>query len=340
MGDDLIPEAEPNKGSNEAAPDKKASDERPQNTKKNIPPSHGDVVTEPKSTLFVNAILFGIIESAAFVLWQIADGLTGHVCVFVHWLSLVCISAGPLPATRTAVKCKGRLWFSLVYAFIWLLLAVVAFIIWHPKKPTSEPHFVVLLSTDDTPNEQVALTNKFFQAQYIGGILQTPVPGCVVVPLRVGKPNVLLQFWVKNDSPVLAEYVEVTVSLPTGFLCSVSSEWERVILQEPGGEPRMPELHSWEYSIPHPLHAGNTIYIPQFLVPQTPPPDAPLCSILFRAKDCPAQGVKFFIDFLPIESNAPPLKPFAVIGKPIPGSTNLFLFSAEDVFKGLNGQKK
>ena len=169
---------------------------------------------------------------------------------------------------------------------------------------------------------------------------QATVPGCVIVPVQVGKPNVVLQFWVKNDSPVLAEYVEVTVSLPKDFFCSASSQWERAILQEPSGEADRHELHSWEYSLPRPLHPGNTIDIPQFLVPQTPPPDPQLCSILFRAKDCPAQGLEFFIDFLPIESNAAPLKPFAVIGKRIPGTTNLIIFSAEDVLKGLSGPEK
>lgn len=132
MDDNLISEPESNKGGNEACSDKKSSDKRTQNSKKNLGSEHRNGFSEPKSSLAFSAILFLVIEAAAFILWQIADSLTGYVGVFFHWLSLVCISIGPLPAIREAVKREKRWWLWFAFVIVWLLLAIVAFIIWRP----------------------------------------------------------------------------------------------------------------------------------------------------------------------------------------------------------------
>jgi hypothetical protein len=273
MGDDLIPEAEPNNRSDEASPDKRAGDERPQNTEKNIPASHGDVVAEPKSTLIVNAILFGVIESAAFVLWQIADGLTGHICVFVHWLSLVCISAGAFPATRTATTSKGRVWLSTAYAIIWVLLAVVAYVIWHPKKPEPKPHFTLSLQIDGSPGTVVLTNEYFFQSGMVnvihssnGFLLFNGIAnGCVVIPVQPRESNKVFNFIAENDSPVKVTDLQLAVGFPKDWeLGFDSTKWHAAgeHYTIPGWKLQITNLQFWGAQSPFPLFPNDSVWFP------------------------------------------------------------------------------
>ena len=223
MGDDLTPKAEPNEGGDKGISNKKASDKRPKNRKKNLGSSHGNVVGASKSSLVVNAVLFGVIEAAALVLWQVADGLIGYVCVFVHWLSFICLSAGPLPGVRAAIKREGRLWFWIIYAFVWLLLAVVAYVIWHPKKPEPEPHFVLTLQLGDSAASAVILTNDcFFHAGMVNVITNANrfllfngiANGCIVIPVQLSESNKVFNLIVENDSPIKVTDLQVGVGFP------------------------------------------------------------------------------------------------------------------------------
>jgi hypothetical protein len=81
------------------------------------------------------SFIFVIIEACAFVLWQFADGLHGYICVFVHWVSLICIAAGPVTSGYKFMGRVGRFWLWILYAVACLLLALLAKVVWAPYRP-------------------------------------------------------------------------------------------------------------------------------------------------------------------------------------------------------------
>ena len=74
-----IPPTIPESGDGKTPPEKQPGDKRAQNSKKNVGSAHGNGFTEPKSLSAFSAILFLVIEAAAFILWQIAEIGRAHV---------------------------------------------------------------------------------------------------------------------------------------------------------------------------------------------------------------------------------------------------------------------
>lgn len=238
MADDLIPGMKPKEGGDKASPDEKAGNERPQDSQKNLGSEHRDTLAESKTRLIVSGILFLIIEAAAFVLWQIADGLTGYICVFVHWISLICISTGPLPAARDAIKREKRWWLWFAFVIVWLLLAGVAYKIWRPLPPEPKPHLVLSLQIGDSPDSKVFLTNDFLFARRIvkvgdlpdgAAMLNSFVRGCLVIPVQEGQSNEIFSFSAENRSAVKITDLEAAVGFPKEWKCGLdSAKWHEV----------------------------------------------------------------------------------------------------------------
>jgi len=238
MEDDLIPKSNPNKGGNKTSADENTSDGRTRDPQENLPPPHQHETRDSESSLAIVGVLFLFIEAIAWVLWQIADGVTGWICIFVHWLSLVALSLGPFPALLKVTRVGKRLWFWAACSFIWLLLALLAFVIWQPAKPAPKPHFIVSLQLGDSSTPTVLLTNEsFFRAGMVNVIKETNhyflfngvANGCVVIPVQVGESNKVLQFIVENDSPTRSDGVEVIVGFPLNWKLGFDpTKWERI----------------------------------------------------------------------------------------------------------------
>lgn len=279
MADNLIPESEQEECSNNAPPDEKAGDRCPQNSKKDFHSPHGNELIKPESMFIVNALLFAIIEAVAFILWQIADGLTGYVCVFVHWLSLVCISAGPLPAARRALKREKRIWFWSGCTIVWVLLAVVAHIVWRPKEPGPKPHFVLSLRVGDSAGSVVFLTNEFlsdFQVSPISGnetespLHKVAVSGCLIIPLQPGQSNMVFKFIAENDSPVKVNDLQIAIAFPKDWACLADSKWHSIewSLQVPELFTMDPtNIDVWAMQVPWVLRPGDMMRFPPITNP-------------------------------------------------------------------------
>jgi hypothetical protein len=242
MDDNLISKPESNEGGNKAPSDEKASDERTQNPDQNVGSGNRNVVVEPKSSLVFNAVLFAIIEAIAFILWQFADGLTGYICVFVHWLSLIFISAGPIPATLEVLKREWWRWFWAICAFVWLLLAANAYIVWRPLAE-SKPSLNLVLNTSISPTNLLYLTNDFLISRGRVAVLGwlTSSSEFLYIPVSKGESNVLLKFGIVNDSGEEVDNPEVHIILPE----DVNIYWDEVWLKSSfGTEGRLQLINS------------------------------------------------------------------------------------------------
>jgi hypothetical protein len=219
--------------------------------------------------------MFLVIESVAFILWQVADGLTGHLCVFVHWLSLVCISVGPLQAIREVVKLDWRWRFWAAYASVWVLLAGISWAIWFPPKSPPKPHFLLSLQVGDNPESTVILTNEFLFASQLkrGNALPNGrflfsgyAIGCIMIPTEPGQSNAVLKFTAESDSPVKVKDLQGFVAIPTFWPPLGDSEWKKIDLSLV--IPRqlrleITNLQAWAKQTPWVVSYGDRLSFPE-----------------------------------------------------------------------------
>jgi hypothetical protein len=292
--------------------------------------------SQSRPTLIVTAAIAAL-EGAGLVFWMLAELVHDKNESFLNglflWIAMCFFLSGGAHGLNKAVRSRKTVWS--IFALLCVVLILPLYKYARPKT-SAEANFTVLLSTDDMPSRRVPLTNDFLRTTG----LRDPAPGVlgyVFVPLQLGKSNVCLQFWVINDSPVLAEHARVVVSFPKDFNCAPDAQWAPVMMRGPGFQipAENPARQSWVFGFPVPLLPGEGAKLPPFFVKQAPLTNPKFFSILLRAKDCTAQEIEFSIDFLPIQSNAPPHRPFAVLGRKVPSGTNLMTASPQDILDGL-----
>ena len=120
----------PQESGNENPADKKPSEKRAGNPKKNFVSPNKNKRTKSEVSLTITGLFVVIIEISGLVLWQMADIFHGWKCDLVHWLSIDCFIAGAAIAAHKALNRVKLVWIS--YAVI---CAVVGFVIVQNSRP-------------------------------------------------------------------------------------------------------------------------------------------------------------------------------------------------------------
>jgi hypothetical protein len=137
--------------------------------------------------------------------------------------------AGPIPAILEVIKNKWRFLFWIINVCIWSSLGVLAWAIWMPKSVPS-PKLILALNTSHSPKEVSVLTNDFLYSKNTNSMAFGNTNGYVMVPANIGESNVVLNFFVVNDSSVAVDTIEVMASLPNDVVFLKDIRWAENIL--------------------------------------------------------------------------------------------------------------
>jgi hypothetical protein len=165
-------------------------------------------------------------------------------------------------------------------------------------EPKPHPHFTFSVMVDNNPDHEIQLTNSFF---VFNSYYKNTVPsGELFVSLKPGQSNILLNFGVKNNSSVTAEYIDITVSLPENLGCIADDRWNKAKLDaldvSKFGNPII--MESWGDSLPA-LLPGSWAVLSGIKIPQIKEQQQILVLIMARSKDSPAESIAFILKFMP-----------------------------------------
>lgn len=125
MADSSFPSVPPQEGGDKNRTNKKASEKRAGNSKKNFVSANRDKRAKPESSTTITGLFIVIIEIAGLVLWQMADVFHGWKCDSIHWVSINCFVAGAAISAHKVLKKPMWVWGS--YAAICVLIGFVIF---------------------------------------------------------------------------------------------------------------------------------------------------------------------------------------------------------------------
>ncbi len=258
MSDNLISGSDSDKGGDQTSADEKATKKSDQNPKKHIDPPHPNEIADTKPSYGLVVILFLVVEAAAFILWQIADSVTGYFSTIFHWLSLVCISVGPMPVILKAVKWKWLIPIGVLYVLVWFILGCAAVIVWFPAGPGPSPRFKVSMQIGDSPRETIMLTNEYLHTNTLVTVITNFPDGVSIVggvpaawlaiPVLKGESNVVFTFFAQNDSPFRISNLEFRIGFPADWKVSMdNTKWTRIgaNLVAPGHEFELTNFQFW-----------------------------------------------------------------------------------------------
>jgi hypothetical protein len=190
------------------------------------------------------------------------------------------------------------------------VLTVITFVAWLiPERPKPDPHFTFKLQMDDAPlSDRVELNNSFLVYTDFGkvhGVLEF-----LFVPIQSGKSNAEFKFFVKNNSEIAAENIEVAIFVPKTAQCIPDPAWSKVAPDwifsdtEKIGTIETNEMESFGYRVPNGLLPKDGTELPPIkLSPAQLPlaiPQMPQAVIVeARAKDWSNTAIDFDLCFLP-----------------------------------------
>jgi hypothetical protein len=118
-------------------------------------------------------------------------------------------------------------------AFIASILTIISFFGWLAslspifEKIKSLPHFTFKLLMDDSAlSDRIELTNDFLVYDDFGKI--RPVSGFLFVPIQFGESNAQFDFFLKNNSELTAENIELAIFIPKTAHCIPDPAWSKV----------------------------------------------------------------------------------------------------------------
>jgi hypothetical protein len=306
-------------GQRQGQPDDKSNSGTPQNREDIISP--GDSDNWPRILETLGVFIFG---GFGVGLTEAGFHFGAFLCDFLAvgcGIGLVCHH---IKKTRL-IK---RVW-MLFWPLLFLDFFVFAFLLWHVEAGTekSYPHITFSIRSPQMLENVVELTNDFLVVKNFK-IEGTP-PAKLLFPVT-SQTNVVFILDVKNSGPVAAEYLEITLSVPEEFSCEPNSGWipaeygNSSFVENPAGVMVTNIIKSWVCK-PLVLLPGNSITLPELHFSHVPLQPAggtwnpPVCMVLARAKDSPAQAIWFESIFLLAPSNMPTIIPVVVKGKIIDG---------------------
>ena len=200
-------------------------------------------------------------------------------------------------------------------AFIASVFTIISFVAWlvsllpifERSKPL--PHLTFKLRMDGASLvDRIELTNNFLAYSDFGKVRE--VPGFLFVPMQSGQSNVEFEFFVKNNSEISAENIEVAIFVPKTAQSVPDPAWSRVAPDwifsdtEKIDTVETNEMESFRYRVPHGLLPKDGAELPPiklspFQVPLTLPQMPQAVIIEARAKDWSDTAIDFNLCFLP-----------------------------------------
>jgi hypothetical protein len=268
MGEPIIRPTLPEDGGGKAPADKQPGDNGQHN---DVRTPNGNKGGNTKS-IIISVIVFAAFEALGVYFWQIADALAGNLRIFVHWISLCFLVAGPFSAWHEMVNGSKR-WVWSSYGFACILNGLVALLVWHPTRQPPQPHFTLSLQAGDDPDSIVDLTNDFlFVSEY--SLSRTNSDGrlwfngttraCILVPLSPYESNKVFTVTAENDSSIKVSDLEVAVGFPKDWKCLPDSKWKQIDLSLflPGWKFDFKNLQCWAAQCPYNMFRGDSIHFP------------------------------------------------------------------------------
>lgn len=262
---------------------------------------------------------------------------TDHI-VYGLWCSFIGLAvAFDIPFQYYAQKRpkhRRQVWIS-----YWFLLLAIAgwFVVWsyhisHPAESNLKPvpRLTIVFSTADAPTNRVELTNDFL---VVTNFHHSDICGDLIVPKGLDEPYVKFKFGIRNDSPVTAQTIEVSILLSKEWLCFPDDGWM------PGDPVKLSgqlEMQSWVCK-PEALLPGAGVELPDIRVASFPEFQTNIftpMAIRARAEDSSVEWRVFSVLFWPPSTNYPTIaRPFVVFEPKLPNGLRHFSMSAETIKK-------
>jgi hypothetical protein len=141
-------------------------------------------------------------------------------------------------------------------------------------EPKAQPHFTFSLNTSEATDDGLDLTNSFLSFTNFGKSIISPTCN-VFFPKSLDKSDVGLVFTVINDSPTLAEDVEVAVLINSQLKCLPDIGWmptkNKTLLEltDDFGNWETNKKQVWTCRL-HTMLSSNGLILPNLLLPQAP----------------------------------------------------------------------
>jgi len=198
---------ESNKSGDQGASDEEPGNEGEKDSREEFSPLDMNARVESKPFTISIVVLLTVIAGIGITFWEIADGLHGFGCTFLHWLSLSSAAGGVVASFYKSVENKKWIWLS--FGIASAALAVISYIVWPFQLPWTKPpqthSFKVSAGpTSNTPQER---------QWYVANGVNTPYHCAALISFKNLLPTPLL---------IESYTVEEEVS---------SDKWRRVDLQ-------------------------------------------------------------------------------------------------------------
>jgi hypothetical protein len=185
--------------------------------------------------------IFIALGEIGIILWQLSEKFLPEFPKTANVLLLVAVFCFGGIGVHNIIKSQGfqaefllytrKVW--AVYCLFCVGLSCVFFLAKAPttQNPNNNLHLSLALNTSHSPKDILSLTNDFLYSQnsnsFPFGNVSTAY---VVVPANSGETNILLQFFLLNDSDETVDTVEVLSSLPSDAKFLSSAAWAKNIL--------------------------------------------------------------------------------------------------------------
>jgi hypothetical protein len=262
-----------------------------------------------KVSPIIYLVLIGIGEAAIYV-WILAEKLSAFPrlrdgCLF---LAMLCIGAF---GVHNVIKSKE---FQKHYSGrgkkVWIGYGVLCtamlgvFVVSSRHTESPKPHFRIMLQTAGAPfSDRAELTNSFLEYRTFNKVVMFPL-GLVLIPKSSEQSDADLTFILLNDSQIIAEHSEFTVSFDAKVRCVPNSTWINTEFNiffwgTNASGVVTNKMQSWSCRIPFALFPGNSTGLPTLRFPKAPLHKPFELSIMTRAKDSAVQSWAFKLVFFP-----------------------------------------
>jgi hypothetical protein len=176
------------------------------------------------------AALVGIVEGLSLVLWVKSEDFSPEYARHIRWLATCGFLYG---VAFLAHKLTGGRFKKKIICGIWGMWAIVCFILLQmiPEEPKAD--LLISLRIGEPHGFRLFLTNDFLSERHLldkgklsdgGELVQSFVPGCLIIPVKTGESNKVFRLNVENDSPFKLTEVEVCIGFPLGLNCRFDPE--------------------------------------------------------------------------------------------------------------------
>jgi hypothetical protein len=297
MDDESIPAPTPEKGSGEKAAASDSNQESEAKPKEEIKPRKRQTQKWFGLTKTQWRELAGIL---ILIPWVWNDLIDSHI------FSKLCLLAFSL-AVAQGLACsflKSRT----KALSLWLVsLIPLAAVVWINSRPESKPYpnFKFYAFIGENPDDVVGLTNNFLFLPAAIGTNDFYFDGVLIVPTQIKQTNIVFNLGIQNDSSVLAEDIEITISASSNLMCVPDARWWKVtgagfFLGWDIRSRKPLAIETWGEEIPDIL-PGNARVLPSISLKTLGDNDWAALGVMVRARDSPTKILAFNLIFEPVQ---------------------------------------